>query len=429
MSEDFSLDSTMKMQLAKYGSDEQGMTIGQAANGLEICLPAYCVKFINDDPFLEQQVDAMAEMVLDVEQRTGKSFDRPLFLTDTPSTLAFATGMASQEDLSNMFPPEMLEELNKGKSEEEKEQYHTLLHLPLVSLMEDSPLSMKDIEGIVLHELGHAATKDVVKMRNDTLLWDESLQKIDKMCVFVMGAPEMTEGITAKMGGNEAFLAEADRLFEKIDNEITDCMKMAAEGNLVSPEHLLDHLYHNPEFMERFDTLAKIGTGDTLKDFTELHDTTVDLLCETIKEGVLVPQGVAATHMHMDVIGKLQSFGQVNSHANEFLADDFATRNHPTPTSYLEKLPDGGASESHPATYRRVERASTLDQERITQLVENDEIDEEKATKHTNEEMRQSDRKAQGIEDVIRQIRERKELPPAIDPMQDHRSCGHNMGR
>lgn len=385
---------------AAQAAGKEGMALARTDNGVELCLPAFMVDMINKDEALQEKVDALGEMVADVEERTGKQFDRPVFLTAAPSNLAFATGMATEENLREMFG-DYADELSKGKTEQEMAEYHTLLHIPLMALMPDSHLTMEDIEGIVLHELGHAATKNELQQKSEVMLWRESLAKIDNMCMLVQQLPEMTEDITKPMGGNDAYLEQAVRLFGRVDKLLGAIMTEASsDGKTISSEDILDKL-GEPAFCKKFDELAKLGTGDTLKEFDQFHDTTVHLLCESIKQGLGFVPGMASSQASAQVMQKLGMFDIVLNHSSEFTADDFATRHDPRAGDSLRKLPDSGPSESHPATGLRIKRADTLDDKRIESLVEHGQVDEQGAVKATNQTMREHKN------DYLQQARER----------------------
>lgn len=392
-------EKTEVTKLPELADGEKGqVSIGFTNNGVAICLPASYVDAINDSPYLEQQVEDFGTMVEAIEKRTGKHFARPVMLHAGDNPLAFATSMTDRGSLEDVFGKDTVKKLNPNLSKDKKASA-PLLNFPIAALLEDSPFDMKIIEGIVLHELGHAATHDVLKYEGDTMLWHESLAKISQICQFVTKHPEIAAPVTQKMGGNAAYLEKADELFTRIDTEVSELMQMYASDGKISAESMLDHLYYDAEFMERYKTVANLGTGKTLKEFHQLHDTTVDLACTMFKEFNLSPEGFVklsnkpyltfdpiekANPEHAATLNQFGGFQLIANHAGEFLADDFATRNHSAPTSYLSALPNHGSSHSHPAPARRVNRADVLDTTRIGQLVEDGAIDEEAATKHTN---------------------------------------------
>jgi hypothetical protein len=405
---------TKVTQLPKLEPGKTPLTIGNTQNGVSICLPAPYVEAINNSPYLEAQVDAFGEMVVEVENRTGKQFARPVMLNAEESPLAFATMLADRKDIEAQFGKELFRELNKGRLEEDKKAYVPLLTFPLTALLEDSSFDMKIIEGIVMHELGHAASRDVLKLEADTMLWQESLMKISEMCQLVEQMPELAAPITKQMGGNEAYLAQADTLFEKINGELTQLMAMSAVDGHLSAESMLDHVYYDRDFMQQYKTLASLGTGKTLKEFEPLHDATVDLICGMIRDVDYQPESLVklrtdkpkmnfrpieeAHPAHAAAINRFSGFHQIANHTGEYLADDFATRHHAAPTSYLEALPPHGSGETHPATSRRVQRADILDTHRIALLEAEGAIDEELATKLTNEATRPQPRPAPSLE-------------------------------
>lgn len=371
--------------------DEGRYAVAKAENGLQFMLPPAYLEYVLKDQALNDKIEELAERIINIEETTGKKFDRPVFLTASQSHLGFSTGLIPRKQMREMFGKKAARDLKQGISTGDSKEDYAVLNVPLVSLMENSPLSMDDIGGIIMHELGHAASRDSISLQRQGALWFESLQKIDQMCILVQAKPELTAHITEEIGGNEAFLQEAEKLFRKVSGEFQKLVDTASTKHgsfdVFSSETVLDHLYHDETFMAQYDKVAKLGTGDTMAEFDKLHDVTVNLLCEGIKKHVKIQNGLVSSPERGRMFQTFNALTQHFNHAHEFFADDFATRNHKSPTSYLNKLTPHGDGDSHPATKRRVMRADKLDDERVGQLVEHETIDEHGATKATNEYM------------------------------------------
>lgn len=413
---------------AKPGQ-EGHMTIGYAANGYSVMLPLELLDYINNDPYLEKQVDALAELVAKIEGETGKSFDRPLMLTSSSRTLAFSTAMVDGEGYKQMFGKHAK---RMDQHKHDKSGYKAMLQVPLIALTKDSPLSMRDLEGIITHELGHAATRDVLKMNSETMLWFESLGKMEATRQYVLENPEITAAATAAIGGNDAYVKQVEALFGKVGGVLNAMLDAAApEGKKISPESLLDRYYLDPAFMDKLREASQIGTGKTLREFNALHDTAVGVICAGIKDSIgkskpfnRVPSpfehielGEETPAPHLAVLQRLQEYDLRSNHAREFMADDLATRHHPAPTTYLNKLTEidgpAGDSHSHPGTASRVQRADWLDNIRIGLLEKNGEIDEAAATKITNSAMQKRrdliDQRREQQGEFIRRLQEQAE--------------------
>lgn len=341
--------------------------------GVQFAFPANLRARLEAKPESLSRFLDIAQQAKECETRSGVAFDNPIFILDSDSIYAFRTQMAAGND---------------GKP-------LAMLQVPIAALEAEPPMDRQVVEGILAHELGHAAQKEQSNQLSDVFFWKQPLNNILASSVILRENPGHFKEITAAVGGEESYLEKADALFAQVKDGLKDFLgKTTNNGQANSAEAIIDTLATDAGLKPLLAKAARFGNDHAPADFDALDEAAGNIIQTAFKNG-LTPQNFVvskenAPEAQVNFLKLLNGLHGNVKHAQEYMADDFSAQHATSPVKYLQQLKaDLGETESysHPKISLRIERADRLDTCRITMLDTTGEINEAAAVKRVNREM------------------------------------------
>lgn len=341
--------------------------------GMQFAFPKSLHARLAGNPESLQTLVGIATQAKELESKTGAAFNDLILINDSDFKYGFSTQMAvDQEDKAQAY-----------------------LSIPVAALEATPAMDKPTIEGILAHELGHAAQKEQSRDLRGVFFWAAPLTDILASAVVLRQNPGVFKELTAPAGGEEAFLEKVDSLFAQVQDGLKDFLaKTTTNGEANSPEKLIDALATDKHFAPILKKAANFGNDNPALDYEVLNDAADPIVQAAYKQGLidsnLEISKETAPEEQVNLLKLLNGLRQNVNHAQEYMADDFATQHVGNPISHLKRLhTDIGEfdSDSHPRISLRIERADRLDTCRITMLDTTSEINEAAAVKRVNREM------------------------------------------